>query len=464
MADVERNRSGIVAISAYLPRYRLTAEEIARTHRRAPGAATSRRLAGFDEDALTMAVEAGRRLGDHFDRVGSVVFCTTTPPYASKNNASAAHAALGLPEEVPAFDLGGAVRSGLGVLAGGRPGTLLLTGDLSTARPGAAAELRHGDAAAAVLLGDPAAAIAEIVDLESATEELLEQWRLPETPWLRVSEDRFAMSRYGALLDRALARLFARVNRDAIDHVVVSAPSWRVAGAAARTLGRVAPVCAFPGIGFAGSSDLPVALCGLLRSIEPGETALAVSLADGCDALVIRATELLADHRPDPLRHDSDGEIPTYIEALTWRGLLEREPPRRPAPNPVSPPASARAVGWKYALHGAVCQSCGAVSSPPQKVCVRCGGVGSEPVDLSRRSATVRTFSVDRLAFTPNPPLVAAVVDFDGGGRLEVELTDCAPEAVAVGQRVRMTFRRRHSSDGIHNYVWKATPEESSDG
>jgi uncharacterized OB-fold protein len=71
----------------------------------------------------------------------------------------------------------------------------------------------------------------------------------------------------------------------------------------------------------------------------------------------------------------------------------------------------------------------------------------------------IRTFSVDRLAHTLNPPMVAAVVGFDGGGRMEVELTDTDPTTLAVGMPARMTFRRRHSSGGVHNYVWKATTE-----
>ena len=58
---------------------------------------------------------------------------------------------------------------------------------------------------------------------------------------------------------------------------------------------------------------------------------------------------------------------------------------------------------------------------------------------------TVATFTIDRLAFSPSPPVVAAVVDFDGGGRFSCELTDVDPAAVAIGDRVEMTFRRmRH--------------------
>jgi uncharacterized OB-fold protein len=51
---------------------------------------------------------------------------------------------------------------------------------------------------------------------------------------------------------------------------------------------------------------------------------------------------------------------------------------------------------------------------------------------------------------------VFAVVDFDGGGRLPVELTDVDPDEVAIGARVEMTFRKLFTADGIHNYFWKA--------
>jgi uncharacterized OB-fold protein len=77
---------------------------------------------------------------------------------------------------------------------------------------------------------------------------------------------------------------------------------------------------------------------------------------------------------------------------------------------------------------------------------------------LAETPATVATFTVDRLAFTPNPPLVAAVVDFDGGGRYRCEVTDVDPAAIAIGDRVEMTFRRISVADGIRNYFWKARP------
>ena len=71
---------------------------------------------------------------------------------------------------------------------------------------------------------------------------------------------------------------------------------------------------------------------------------------------------------------------------------------------------------------------------------------------------TIASFTIDRIAYSPSPPIVFAVVDFEGGGRLPVELTDVDAASLAMGQRVEMTFRRLFSADGIHNYFWKARP------
>ena len=72
--------------------------------------------------------------------------------------------------------------------------------------------------------------------------------------------------------------------------------------------------------------------------------------------------------------------------------------------------------------------------------------------------ATITTFTVDRLTYSLSPPVVAAVVDFDGGGRFRCEVTDVDADSVAIGDRVEMTFRRISTAAGVHNYFWKARP------
>jgi uncharacterized OB-fold protein len=72
--------------------------------------------------------------------------------------------------------------------------------------------------------------------------------------------------------------------------------------------------------------------------------------------------------------------------------------------------------------------------------------------------ATIATFTVDRLAFSPSPPMVVAVLDFEGGGRFQSEMTDVDPKSVKIGDRVAMTFRRIITAGSVHNYFWKARP------
>ena len=108
----------------------------------------------------------------------------------------------------------------------------------------------------------------------------------------------------------------------------------------------------------------------------------------------------------------------SYTSFLTWRGQLVREPPRRPDPEAPAAPPSYRSEAWKLGFTGSRCTSCGARHLPPNRVCVSCRAVDHMvPERLADVPATVATFTVDRLAYSLSPPVVAAVVDFDGGGR-----------------------------------------------
>jgi uncharacterized OB-fold protein len=81
-----------------------------------------------------------------------------------------------------------------------------------------------------------------------------------------------------------------------------------------------------------------------------------------------------------------------------------------------------------------------------------------EDYKFSHRKGKLFTYSVDHLQPTLNPPGVNGVVDFDGGGRLVCELTDCDPARVEAGMPVEMTFRKLYQSRGINSYFWKAKP------
>jgi len=185
---------------------------------------------------------------------------------------------------------------------------------------------------------------------------------------------------------------------------------------------------------------------------------------------VFRTTEALAayasERRAGTLAEQIESGRPglPYTSFLTWRGQLVREPPRRPDPEAPAAPPSFRSEAWKLGFTGSRCTACGTRHLPPNRVCVNCRAVDQMvPERLADVPATVATFTVDRLAYSLSPPVVAAVVDFDGGGRFRCELTDVDPEVVAIGDRVEMTFRRLFTADGVHNYFWKARPARATE-
>jgi uncharacterized OB-fold protein len=78
---------------------------------------------------------------------------------------------------------------------------------------------------------------------------------------------------------------------------------------------------------------------------------------------------------------------------------------------------------------------------------------------MSSVKSTVKTFTVDRIAFSLSPPVVVGVIDFDGGGRFRCQLTEVTPDDVAVNDRMEMVYRLISiSSNGVRNYFWKARP------
>jgi uncharacterized OB-fold protein len=117
----------------------------------------------------------------------------------------------------------------------------------------------------------------------------------------------------------------------------------------------------------------------------------------------------------------------------------------------VSSSAASRAEEWKFGFVGSRDDSDGTLHLPPVP--------GETPVPMADALGTIVTFTIDRLAYSPSPPVVFAVVDFDSGGRFPVELTDVDAGDVQIGGRVEMTFRRLFTADGIHDYFWKARPQ-----
>ena len=207
--------------------------------------------------------------------------------------------------------------------------------------------------------------------------------------------------------------------------------------------------------------DATLAPPATLDAATPGQVVALLSLADGADAVLFRTTEAGGAHTSArPVAEQAAGGSPVpYGKFLAWKGMLTPEPPRRPEPARPSASAASRNEDWKYGFVGSKDRSSGAIHLPPSRVSMAGDGVDDmEPMPMADTVGTIVTFTIDKLVYSPSPPVAFAVVDFDGGGRSPIELTDVDPADVAIGGRVEMTFRKLFTSDGIHNYFWKARP------
>jgi 3-hydroxy-3-methylglutaryl CoA synthase/uncharacterized OB-fold protein len=461
--------SGIVSYGAYVPYWRLARDAVAAALGASGGRGT-RSVASYDEDTTSLGVEAGRialRSAPDGAVPSDVLFSTTAPGYLDKTNANAVHAALALPASAGAYDVLGAVRSNVvACSAAAGAGGLAVLSDIRTGLPGGADEVGGGDAAAALLFGDGPGVIAETVGGGSATGEFLDRWRVPGDSHSHQWEERFGEHAYLPLAEDAVAAALksAGLGVAELDHVIVTGLHARAVGALKRSLGARPEALAddlTAVIGNSGTAHAALVLTDVLDRAGPDQTIAVVQLADGCDVWILRTTDALAEHHSvRPLRDQiaATRDDLAYAAFLTWRGVLRREPPRRPEPDRPAGPPSLRGNAWKYGLFGSRDEG-GFVHLPPSRVSMASGAIDQmSMVRMADVPATIATYTVDRLAYSLSPPVVAAVIDFDGGGRFQCELTDVDPGAVQIGDRVEMTFRRLYTEDGVHNYFWKARP------
>ena len=462
---------GIISYGAYVPYHRLDRKAIAEVLG-AGGGRGSRAVANYDEDTTSMGVEAARAAAANLPadvQPASLFFATADPAYLDKTNATAIHAALALDPSVFAADMGGSVRSGAGAFKAAldaRQPAMAVLSDIRTGLSGSSDEANGGDGAVAFVCGEGDQVIAEYLGGASTTAEFLDRWRIPGNRASQVWEERFGEYVYVPLAKQALANGLKATETTAehLDSLIVAGVSPRAARSVIASAGVRKEAIAddlSATVGNTGTAQLGLMLADVLDRAQPNQVIAVLLLADGADLLLFRTTEAIASYRRASTVADqiASGRPVTYASFLTWRNFLVREGPRRPDPDRPGAPNSFRSEDWKFGFSASRCKACGFRHLPPARVCLNCHTVDQMSRErIADLKATVATYTVDRLAFSPAPPLVAAVIDFDGGGRFNAELTDVDPDKIGIGDKVEMTFRRLYTAQSIHNYFWKARP------
>ncbi len=461
--------AGILAVAAYVPRYRLPREVIAKEWGGAPGPG-ERAVANHDEDSLTMAVNAAGALPESGGRPDAVFFATTSPPYAEKQGAATIAAVLDLPPSTRTLDVGSTLRAGTSAIlaavdtvAGGAAARVLVAAaECRQAEPESAAEQSFGDAAAALLVGaEPG--LAEVVATHTLADELLGTWRTSTQDFSHTFPSAFESKLgYARLLAGAAKGALEKAGAAASDLrlAILPAPNPRAPLAVAKALGldpkRQLADALWTTVGDTGAAQPLVMLAAALEQAKAGELILVCGYGDGADAIVLRATGTPPAVRASVAQQiEVKRTLPSYGRYARFKRLMRKDPGLGDVSSPV---IAFRDRGELLPLHGGKCPACGVVQFPRHRVCIECGhGGGLEDVALERRG-TLFTFTNDYLFESADPPTTHGVVDLEGGGRVYLQLTDCDADRVAIGMPLELTFRRLHDGGGFHNYFWKARP------
>lgn len=469
--------SGITSFGAYIPYYRLTHKEIARAWGGRAGDG-ERAVANADEDSITMAVEAVRDLlGKSEGReVDGLIFASTTSPYSEKQVSAMIATVADLRHDVRTADYSGSLRSATtGVLAGldsvnaGSASNVIVTAaDTRLGAPKSASERVLGDAASAVQLGRDKV-IARLIASHSTTDEMTDVWRRGGDQFVSGWEERFAVTQgYQRVVRQAVSELFERsaIGPSEISKAIFYAPDQGSLGAVAKGLGlkpEQIPDHLFSSVGNTGAAMPLLVLSSVLETASAGEKLLVVGYGSGCDALLFEVTDEIENAKNTARRGvkghlASKAHLDSYERYAKFRELIDTEAARRQAPS-ASAAVILRRSDDIYKFHGHRCLNCGKIQYPQQRICISCQSRDSfEDVRLADKRASLFTFTVDFLNADPDPPSVMTVVDFEGGGRAYLMMTDRNPAEVKIEQEVEMTFRRMYEAEGFGNYYWKCRP------
>jgi 3-hydroxy-3-methylglutaryl CoA synthase len=325
-----------------------------------------------------------------------------------------------------------------------------------------------GDAASAIGVGRERV-IANFIAGHSTVDEITDTWRGGDDRFVTGWEERFAVTQgYQRVVRQAVGELFERaaVGPSEVSKAIFYAPDQGSLAAVAKSLGlkpEQVPDHLFSSVGNTGAAMPLLVLSSVLEEARAGDRLLVVGYGSGCDALLFEVTGEIDAARAKSRRGvkghlASKGDLGSYERYARFRDLIETEAARRQTPT-----ASAAQI-WRrrddiYKLRGARCLSCDKVQYPSQRVCIGCQSKDNfESVRLADKRATLFTFTVDFLNADPDPPTVMSVVDFEGGGRAYLMMTDRDPADVKIEQEVEMTFRRMYEAEGFTNYYWKCRP------
>ena len=478
---------GITSYGAYIPRLRLDRMAIFQGMGWfAPAimmvAQGERSMCNWDEDSITMAVEASRDCLRGMDKntLDALYLASTTLPFADRQNAGIVSAALNLRDDMITADhtasqkaASTALITALESVQGGQRHNILVTAsDSRQTKTAYFYEMWFGDGAAALSVGDEDV-IAEFKGSYSLSMDFVDHYRGADKKYDYVWEERWTRDAgYGEIIPAVINGLFEKlgIGMDDVDRLVYPCFFKRdhrsiaagLGAAPKKLIDNMHEVC-----GETGAAHSFMMFITALEEAKPGDRILLCGFGQGANALYFEVTDnidRIADRNGVAGSLANKKTTDNYMKWLKFRDLVKTEMGIRAE----APTQTATSVLWRknkmiMGLVGGKCRECGTPQFPKADVCVNpdCGAFHSqEDYEFADVPATVKTFTGDLLAVSVDPPAVYGMVQFEGGGRTSLDFTDCELEDIGVGLPMKMAFKRKgvDAERGFVNYYWKAVP------
>ena len=472
---------GISAAGGFLPKARLARSEVSQIHGWAlPGlkgkAKGTKTVAAWDQDSITMAVEAFRNSGAATRNINQLTLASTSHPFRDRSSSAIALAALALPDTTLTADTSCNRRAGTSALlqallnqAAGA--TAVLCAEKRTARPGSWAEILWGDGGAAVVV-DNENPIATLVGWHSNSDDCIDFYTADgfapypgEDRWVK---DEVVTPSVVASGKKALAA--AGVGGADIHWAVLPAPLSASEKSLAKGLGlsnaQLITETIMASAGDLGSALPLYGLAVALESAQSGDRILVSSFGNGCDTLIFKVNSPLPTAGSEGSASAQLGEsVPVkYGAYATSRGLIDLDfGPRGERIDKTFLSVHERDRKNITGFFGGK-TSADAPSQFPKSPMALDGTLmaGKDYIDvrLADETARVVAFTIDNLTFTPEPPFQYGLVEFESGARVLMELVDIPASGIAVGDKVAMKFRIKSldRERGYRHYFWKAAP------
>ena len=484
---------GITSYGAYVPQLRLNRMTIFGAMAWFAPAIISvaqgeRSVCNWDEDALTMAVEAARDClaGKDRKKVDAAYLASTTMPYADRQNAGIVATALNLRDDIQATDFSSALKAGTAatinalesIRSGSADSVLVSASDRRETKAAYFYEMWFGDGAASLLLGKDDV-IAEFLGSYSLSYDFPDHYRGAMNKYDYMWEERWVRDEgYSKIIPEVIKGLLDKCNTsiDEISKVVYpcffkrehSGIAKKLGIAPEKLVGNMHEVC-----GECGTAHPLLMFVAALEEAEPGDKIILASFGQGSDALLFEVTEEI---KSLPARNGVKGSLArkrplaSYEKFLKFRDLMKTEMGIRAE----AATQTAMSTLWRrrkmvLGLVGGVCGECGTRQFPKSDICVNpdCRAAYKQnEFEFSEIPAKIKTFTGDMLAVSIEPPAIYGIVQFEGGGRMLADFTDCSLDDVKVGQDINMSFRKRLYDEerGYHGYFWKAVPQPAAKG